>query len=275
MASVIAFIGAGNMGGSLIGGLIQNGHPADHIWATDPDKAKCKQLADTFHIHSTQNNAEAAKQADILIFAVKPQILKIVAEELASVIQERKPLVISIAAGVRESSLQNWLGGSIAIVRAMPNTPALIGAGASGLYANKHVSQEQHNLAESILRAVGIAVWVKSEEQMDVVTALSGSGPAYFFLIMEALQEAAEAFGLPSDTARLLALQTALGAGKMAIESAASPAELRLQVTSPGGTTESAVTALENHHIRDIFKSAVQAAKERSEELADLLGDNT
>lgn len=265
---MIAVIGAGNMGSSLIGGLIKNGHPADKLIATDPSPEKLNHLSQLFGIQTTTDNTAAVSIADIVIFAVKPQVFAEVAKPLCDIIKQRNPLIISIAAGVREGRIQEWLGGRAAIVRVMPNTPAMIGAGASGLYANPLTTPEQRNLAESILRAVGVAVWVESEEQIDTVTALSGSGPAYFFLILEALQNAGEELGLPAATAQILAQQTALGAAQMALESKHEPSELRRHVTSPGGTTEAAISVLEEHHIRNIFKKALRAAKERSEELA-------
>jgi pyrroline-5-carboxylate reductase len=269
----IAMIGAGNMGSSLIGGLIKNGHPADKIIATDPSEEKLQHLLESFGIQVTKDNHAAAAIADVLIFAVKPQVFGLVAAPLHDLVQQRKPLVMSIAAGVRAASIEQWLGGHAAVVRVMPNTPALIGVGASALFANKYTSDDQRNIAESIMRAVGIAVWVDEENQMDTVTALSGSGPAYFFLILESLQNAAEELGLPAATAQLLTQQTALGAALMAIDSTHTPAELRQHVTSPGGTTERAVNVLEEKQIREIFKLALSAAKQRSEELANLLGD--
>jgi pyrroline-5-carboxylate reductase len=268
---VIAFIGAGNMGGSLIGGLINDGHPAAKIWACDPSEERLLQLRDTYQINISDNNNKAIQAADVVIFAVKPQLFAGIAKACAAVIQDKKPLVISIAAGIREESIQQWLGGDTAIVRTMPNTPALVGCGATALFANKYVNPDRHALAESILRAVGIIVWVDKEEMMDTVTALSGSGPAYFFLMMESLQQAAEQQGLSSDNARLLTLQTALGAARMAIESGKPLDELRHNVTSPGGTTEKAVSVLEDNNIRGLFTKALQAAKQRSEELAALL----
>ncbi len=271
---VIALIGAGNMGNSLISGLIHNGHPADKLWAADVSKEKLDQLQQTFSIHTTTHNVKAAEAADIIVFAVKPQLFANVAMELANVVQKNKPLILSIAAGVRESSISGWLGDKTAIVRAMPNTPALIGCGATSLFANAYVTDEQRRLAESILRSVGVAIWLLEEKWMDIVTALSGSGPAYFFLMMESLQQAAEQLGLPDETARLLTLQTALGAAKMAIESGKSLVELRHNVTSPGGTTEKAVSVLEANNIRGLFKEALLAAKLRSEELAELVVKN-
>jgi len=269
----IAIIGAGNMGTSLIGGLIASGHPRDHLIAADPSKDKLTYLANTFQIQTTNHNLVAIEQADIVVLAVKPQHIESLIKEIAESVQHKNPLIITIAAGIRIANIENWLGHSLAIVRAMPNTPALIGAGAAALFANAEVTSEQRNAAESILRAVGITVWVDDEALMDTVTALSGSGPAYFFLIMEILQESAEALGLPTDMAKLLTLQTALGASRMAIESGQPVSELRKQVTSPGGTTEKAINTLENQNLRGIFQAALQAAKSRSEELAELIGN--
>jgi pyrroline-5-carboxylate reductase len=265
MTENIAIIGAGNMGASLLGGLIKNNYPAEKIWITDTDNHKLEFLKQEFNIHTAHTNLDAIQSADVIILAVKPQILQQVATEIAPALQ--KPLIISIAAGVRIATLQKWLGESIPIVRVMPNTPALIGCGASALFANTHTSPSQCNLAESILRAVGIAVWVKNEKLIDVVTALSGSGPAYFFLIIEALQNAAEQAGLPAETAKLLTLQTAYGAARMALESNENIVKLRQNVTSPGGTTERAVNVLEQENIREIFLKTVQAACQRAEEL--------
>lgn len=270
---IISVIGAGHMGSSLLGGLIQSGHPADKLWVSDKDKEKLQSLQNQLHIHTIENNEQAVAQADIVIFAIKPQIFGDVARELRSAIEAKQPLLISIAAGIRTHHIEKWLNPKIALVRAMPNTPALIGCGASALYANANVTHENRNAAESILRAVGIVVWVDDEKALDVVTALSGSGPAYYFLLMEAMQKTAEELGLSSETARLLTLQTALGAARMAMESKNSPAELRRQVTSPGGTTEKAVSVLEENNIHGIFKEALHAASARSEELASLLGD--
>lgn len=272
-APVISIIGAGNMGSSLIGGLINNGYSSDKLWASDTNEERLAYLQQAFHIHTTTDNNKAAQVADVIIFAIKPQLFATVATGSANDVQIRKPLVISIAAGMREASIQHWLGDKLAIVRAMPNTPALIGCGATALYANEYVSTEQRSIAESILRAVGVVVWLKDEKLMDAVTALSGSGPAYFFLMMETLQQAAEQLGLPSETARLLTLQTALGAARMAIESGTPLEELRHNVTSPGGTTEKAVSVLEENNIRGLFRKALLAAKLRSEELASILGE--
>lgn len=269
---VISLIGAGNMGTSLIGGLIKNGHPQDKIWASDLNQERLDQLKQSFGINITIDNKQAIEQANVVIFAIKPQLFAEIAQELAVTLIIKQPLIISIAAGIRLSSIEHWINKNMAIVRAMPNTPALIGAGATALYANQHVSSMQRNLAESILRAVGVTVWVDNENNMDVVTALSGSGPAYFFLVMESLQHAAEAFGLSTEVARLLTLQTALGAAKIAIESGQSLEELRHNVTSKGGTTEKAISVLEEQDIRGLLKNALEAAKLRSEEIAEAMG---
>jgi pyrroline-5-carboxylate reductase len=266
---VIAVIGTGNMGNSLIASLIRNNHPSDKIWAADPSEEKLRVLEKNCSIRTTTTNQEAIKAADIVIFAIKPQIFSQVASELAESIQARKPLVISIAAGIRIADIEHCVGRDISIVRAMPNTPAMIGCGATALFGNQLVTKEEHNQAESILRAAGVVVWIEQEKLMDVVTALSGSGPAYFFLVMEAMQQAAVDLGLPAETARLLTMQTALGAVRMGLESDTPLETLRQQVTSPGGTTEKAIFVLEEHNIRGVFKHAIQAAKDRSEALGE------
>lgn len=249
--------------------MIATGLRPQQLRIADLDQQKLNQLHGQFHVPIEQDNSIAIKDADVLILAVKPQIIAEVAISLAETLQKTKPLVISIAAGIRIDDLQDWLGGHIAIVRCMPNTPALIQAGASALYANSFVTPEQKNLAESILRAVSLTVWLSDEKQMDAVTALSGSGPAYFFLMIEAMQKAGEKMGLPADVARLLTLQTAYGAARMALESNEVITELRRQVTSPGGTTEAAINVFENNHYRQLIEKALQAALNRSEELAE------
>lgn len=270
--NTIAFIGAGNLASSLIGGLVNNGYDPKYIWASNPSPEKLAILQQHLGIHATSSNHEAASKADVLVLSVKPQVLATVAKELATTIAQQKPLVISVAAGIRVATLQTWLQGQAAIVRCMPNTPALVGNGATGLYANTNVSPPQRNQAESLMRAVGITVWLDQEDLLDVVTALSASGPAYFFLVMEALAQAAQAAGLSQETASLLTMQTALGAAHMALEGGASLATLREGVTSPGGTTEKAIHVLEQGHIRELFAQALNAARDRSIELANVLG---
>lgn len=266
--ATIAILGGGNMGASLLGGLIANRYPRENLWVTDTDKEKLRHFSDQFQVQTTSDNQEAVRHADVIILAVKPQIFSTLLTELKSVIQEKKPLIISIAAGVRIEMIQTIVGNEVAIVRTMPNTPALIGCGATALCANKCVTEDQRDLAESILRAVGLTVWIDQEKQMDIVTALSGSGPAYFFLMIEALASAATELGLPDEIAKLLTLQTAYGASRMALESNHGVVELRQKVTSPGGTTEAAVKVLETRLLRDILKDTLAAAIKRSEELA-------
>ncbi|MGB5202343.1 MAG: pyrroline-5-carboxylate reductase [Sedimenticolaceae bacterium] len=272
MTNHIAFIGAGNMAGALIGGLLADGIAPDRLIATDLSLEKCASLHDATGIRTLQDNREAAAMADVVVLAVKPQVVRQVAEELAETIRKRQPLVISIAAGIRCDSLQTWLGGAVALVRSMPNTPALIQSAASVLYATPQVDASQREQAESLLRAVGLTQWVEDEDLMDAVTALSGSGPAYFFLVMEAMEDAAKTLGLPGETARLLTLQTAFGAARMALESSDSSTILRNKVTSPGGTTERAVSVLEEGGIRTLFQRALAAARDRSIEISADLG---
>jgi pyrroline-5-carboxylate reductase len=268
----IAFIGGGNMASSLIGGLITDGWNRDHIRVSEPDKKRCETLLSQFNIHSSDSNSSAVQGADIVVLAVKPQVLGNICKEIAPAVAQQKCLLISIAAGIRESDMRRWLGGDAAIVRAMPNTPALVQSGATGMIANDAVNQEQRNLAETVLRAVGLTLWLEDESLMDAVTALSGSGPAYFFLVMEAMEQAGIAMGLSAENAHLLTLQTAFGAAKMALESTVSTATLREHVTSPGGTTERAIQSLEEGHLRKLFQDALLAAQQRSAELAEQLG---
>ena len=221
---------------------------------------------------SMSDNYAAVAHADAIVLAVKPGIIKPVSQELASQVEDQGSLIISIAAGIREASLRHWLGEQTAIVRTMPNTPALVQSGATALYANPNTSEEQRNIAESILRAVGVAIWVDDEALMDAVTALSGSGPAYFFLFMEAMQTVGCELGLPEKTARLLTLQTAFGAAKMALESSEGVSTLRERVTSPGGTTERAIKSFQDDHLEALVRTALKAAAERSRELGIELG---
>jgi pyrroline-5-carboxylate reductase len=272
--STITFLGGGNMATSLVAGLIADGFERTRITVSDPDSEKLSQLAANFGIHTESDNHKALAGAGILVLAVKPQVLETVCREIAEPVQRHKPLIISIAAGIRLATLKEWLGDNLALVRSMPNTPAMIQSGASGLYADIDVSKEQRSQAESILRAVGLTRWVEEESLIDAVTAVSGSGPAYFFLVMEAMEEAAIGMGLDPQTARLLTLQTALGASRMAMESSDSPATLRQKVTSPGGTTECALGILEEGELRTLFRRALEGARDRSRELSDILGQH-
>ncbi len=270
--ATLAFIGGGNMARSLIGGLLNNGYDSEAIHVADPSTDTLQSLSAHYPVKTFTDNTAAIVNADVVILAVKPQQLQQVCRELADTWQQ-DTLLISIAAGIRLHDIGRWLGNeSAAIVRAMPNTPSLVQAGATALCANPHVKEQQHELAESILRAVGLALWVKDEVQMDAVTALSGSGPAYFFLVIEAMQAAGMQLGLAEDTARLLALETAFGAAKMALESEESAAVLRQRVTSPGGTTERALQEFEQGDLRGLFAKALSAAAQRADELAEQLG---
>ncbi len=274
--ATLCFIGAGNMANSLIGGLISNDYPAQNIIANDIDTSKLQQLQDNFSIHTETSITTASGEADIIILAVKPQVMQLVCRSLAQSLADsgHKPLFISIAAGIRETDINRWLGGDFAVVRCMPNTPALVNLGASALFANSLVSQTQQLLAEKILQSTGITVWVQIETQLDAVTAISGSGPAYFFLFIEALQSAAIKLGLDSDTAARLARQTALGAATMAIDKDVTT--LREQVTSKGGTTQQAIASFQENGLQNLVMEATRAAAERSIELADeLASDNT
>ncbi len=266
----IVFIGAGNMAASLIGGLVKDGYAADRITAVDIDDAKLEALQGRFGIHTSSEAAVAAAKGDVVVLAVKPQMMKEVAAGLHAALTH-KPLVLSVAAGIPLAALQGWLG-ELPLVRTMPNTPALVQSGATALVANDRVSEAQRGVAESIMRAVGLTLWLDDESQMDAVTALSGSGPAYFFLVMEAMDRAAKALGLPAQAARLLTLQTAMGAAKLALESEETPEVLRQKVTSPGGTTEAALTVLMEGDLLPLFEQAMTAAAERSRQLAQEFG---
>lgn len=273
LPATLGFIGAGNMATSLISGLVADGHDPQRILVSDPEHEKLATLAARFGIRSVSDNLAAAASADVLILAVKPQILRSVCLELQSSVQRQHPLVISIAAGVREIYLQQWLGGGVALVRTMPNTPAMLQSGATVLHADRsNVLSQQRDLAESVMRAVGLTCWVENENLLDAATALSGSGPAYFFLVMEAIEQAGVELGLDPLTAHLLTIQTALGAARMAMESSESPANLRERVTSRGGTTEHALRIFEDGGLRSLFGRALTGAKNRSEELSRVLG---
>lgn len=272
MNAAVCFIGAGNMAQSLIGGLIASGYDKTKIYATDPTEAQRNLVTERFGIQCFADNADAIRQSEIVVLAVKPQVLQSVCESIQADVAAQQPLIISVAAGIRTDSMSQWLGDNLAIVRTMPNTPALIQTGATGLFANANVSKEQQSQAEHIMRAAGLTVWVDEEQKLDAVTALSGSGPAYYFLFMEAMEQAGQKLGLDEKTAHLLTLQTALGAAKMVLESHQDCATLRQNVTSPNGTTERAIQSFEKANLRAIVETAMQAAQHRAEELADELG---
>ncbi|WP_416139010.1 pyrroline-5-carboxylate reductase [Halomonas sp. HK25] len=268
MATRVTFIGAGNMASAIIGGMIDSGVSPSAITATSPSDAFLAPVHERYGIHTNTDNLAAVAQADVVVLAVKPQVMKEVCEGLASVVQRRRPLIISVAAGLDAATLEGWLGGELAMVRCMPNTPALVGAGASGLFANARVNEEQRRLATELMEAVGLVEWVEEEALLDAVTAVSGSGPAYFFLMFEAMEEAGVKLGLPAETARRLAMQTAFGAAKMAMASDKPPAELKRNVMSPGGTTERAVEHLETAELRRILTEAMDACAARAREMA-------
>ena len=259
------------MAESLIAGLIADGMAGEQICVADPDNSKCERLNQKYGVRTTTENHQAAKSSDILVLAVKPQMLDAVCLQLVSAIEAQRHLVLSVLAGIRVETLNAKLNKDVAVIRAMPNTPAMLQTGATALFANDGMSQKHKEEAEFIMRAVGLTIWVDDESHMDIVTALSGSGPAYFFLLMEVLEKSAAKLGLPQQTAHLLTLQTALGAAKMALESQEDCEVLRKRVTSPGGTTEKALAKLFDAEIETLYFQALSAAQQRSIELADLL----
>lgn len=269
----IAFIGGGNMARSLIGGLIDAGTAPDDIAVADPQEHARQQLQDTFRVNTHTDNHEAIKRAEVVVLAVKPQQMHKVVSALSGHLDNQ--LLVSIAAGVRMQDIAVWSGNEdAAVVRCMPNTPALVGCGATGLIANAQVDDTQRQQAERILNAVGICAWVETEAQIDAITALSGSGPAYFYLMLESMISAAQQMGIAPDTAKAFAIQTALGAARMAGEVEETPAQLRRNVTSPAGTTEAAINSFTNDNYSEIVDRAMQAAAARANELADELGAN-
>jgi pyrroline-5-carboxylate reductase len=270
MHQSLAFIGGGNMARSLIGGLIGRGMDATRIIVADPLDSQLAALRSEHHVRVTSDNAAAVKDAEIVIMAVKPQEMRSVATGFAPSLSPAA-LIISVAAGIKASDIQQWCHGT-PVVRCMPNRPALQGCGMTALYATSDVSAAARAVAEGILSAVGATLWVDQESQMDAVTAVSGSGPAYFFLLIEMLEQAGVALGLDQEVSRKLAIETAYGSGCMARATQDSPATLREQVTSKGGTTEAALRYLETQNVRDIFMQAVAAAAKRSAELATEFG---
>lgn len=266
----IAFIGAGNMAASLIGGLRAKGLDATHIRASDPGAETRARVSAEHGIEVFADNADAIQDADVVVLAVKPQAMKAVCEAIRPSLKPNQ-LVVSIAAGITCASMTNWLGAQ-PIVRCMPNTPALLRQGVSGLYATAEVNTEQRQQAQELLSAVGIALWLDEERQLDAVTAVSGSGPAYFFLLIEAMTAAGVKLGLPAEIAAQLTLQTALGAAHMAVASDVDAAELRRRVTSPAGTTEAAIKSFQAGGFEALVEKALGAAAHRSAEMAEQLG---
>lgn len=269
----IAFIGGGNMAASLIGGLLAQGTDSGRIWVSDCVEAKRQALKDRFGVSTSPDNAHAASRAGTVVLAVKPRQMEEATRAIACTSARHEPLIISVAAGVRIRHIRAWLGHDAAIVRTMPNTPALVGLGATALFANARVSNEGRRRAAALLGAAGLSVWVEDEGLLDAVTAVSGSGPAYFFLLMELIEESGVALGLDRDTARALTLQTALGAARMACEGDEAPAALRARVTSAGGTTERALETLVGGGVGALFETALRAARDRSVELGRAFGN--
>lgn len=266
----IAFIGAGNMAASLIGGLRAKGLDAAHLRASDPGAETRARVGAEHGIEVFADNADAIQDADVVVLAVKPQAMKAVCEAIRPSLKPNQ-LVVSIAAGITCASMNNWLGAQ-PIVRCMPNTPALLRQGVSGLFATAEVTAQQRQHAEELLSAVGIALWLSEEQQLDAVTAVSGSGPAYFFLLIEAMTAAGVKLGLPADIAAQLTVQTALGAAHMAVASDVDAAELRRRVTSPAGTTEAAIKSFQADGFEALVEKALGAAAHRSAEMAEQLG---
>ncbi|MCT9977397.1 pyrroline-5-carboxylate reductase [Acinetobacter sp. I-MWF] len=266
----ITFIGGGNMAQALIGGLLSRGLPATRITVSDPFE-NIRQLLQEKDVHVTDDNIAAIKNADIVVFAVKPQVLGGVLKPLKGLLEDK--LLISIVAGAEIKTISD-LTGSERIVRVMPNTPALVQTGAHGMFAKPEVSAKDRELATQVLAATGLTLWVSSEAQIDAVTAVSGSGPAYFFYMMESMIRAGKNMGLDEKVATALTLQTALGAAQMAITSSNAPSELRKNVTSPNGTTQAALEVFDRAQISQNIQTALAAAQKRSQELAQELSDS-
>lgn len=269
----ISFIGAGNMASAIIGGMLDNGFEGADVWVSAPDDSHLQAIRKRFGVSVTTDNRYCAQQADIVILAVKPQVMADVCRDIAPVVQNTRPLMVSIAAGLEVATLDEWLGGGLPLVRVMPNTPSLVGKGAAGLFANDQVSEKQKTMVETVFSSIGSALWVDEESLLHAVTALSGSGPAYFFLMLEALEEAATDAGIPAETARKLAIQTMAGAAEMAARSEHDPAQLKRNVMSPGGTTERAIHTFEDGGLRELVKKAYSAAFSRSEDMAKELAN--
>jgi len=264
----LTFIGAGNMAKAIMGGLIANGYDADSISACAPAEDELLALKRTYPVNTSTDNNNFVDTTDVLLLCTKPQALQQACEGLRAAVQTRKPLIISIAAGVTIEQINIWLGGNLAIIRCMPNTPAMVHIGASGLFANSRVDEQQKQLTSSLFEAIGIATWVKNEADLHTVTALSGSGPAYCFMFIEAMESAAVNLGLNTKDARTLAIQTMRGAAELAARSEDSPCTLKRRVMSPGGTTERAIARFEQEKLLEIVADAIRDAWLRSYELA-------
>ncbi|MDX1516442.1 MAG: pyrroline-5-carboxylate reductase [Woeseiaceae bacterium] len=266
--SRIGFIGGGNMARAIAAGMLDSGVAAGGLLIADPDADARRRLADALPgVTVTSDNDAVVRASDCVVLAVKPQVMPEVCDALSAVVQPHKPLIVSIAAGVRSDDIDRWLGGDLAVVRVMPNQPALLRRGISGLYANARTSAAQLERATGIMAAVGDVVTVDTESDLDAVTAVSGSGPAYFFVLIDALRQSAVDLGLDPAAARRLAVETARGAAELALHEKAGLDELIARVRSPGGTTEAALEVLDRENVRAIFSRAITAARDRSAEL--------
>ena len=270
--TVIGFIGAGNMAYALIKGLLNNGFDANQINISDPNEELLLNRESELKVTTYSDNTSLLSNSDIIFFAVKPQVLSSVCLELKGVVKS-KHLFVSIVAGIRSSDINRWLGGNFALIRTMPNTPALFQSGVTGLFANEVVDNEQKSLVESILSSVGECFWVNEEKLIDAITAISGSGPAYFFLLMESMKQAGMALGLDEETANSLSIQTAYGASLMANKTGKDSRTLRTEVTSPNGTTQSAIESFQDQNFEGIVANATRAAYDRARELSNELGN--
>lgn len=271
ISNKVGLIGGGNMARAIAGGLLRGGMHATDLMIAEPRPEQCDLLRkELYGALVTEDNKRVAKSAEVLLFAVKPQILKPVCEGLVEQVQVSRPLIMSIAAGPKIDDIDAWLGGGLSVVRVMPNQPALIDQGISALFANERTSDAHKALAEKIMTAVGHAVWIDAEAKMDAVTAVSGTGPSYFYLLIDVMIESALKFGIDPDTARVLAVETARGATALAAAETESMASLIDRVRSPGGTTTAAFEYLEAKNARGIFSRAIDAAEKRAAELAEL-----
>ncbi len=266
----VGLIGGGNMARAIAGGLLRGGMHATDLFIAEPRPEQCDLLRqELYGAMVTEDNTAVASQAEVLLFAVKPQILKAVCVDLASVVRNSRPLIMSIAAGPRIDDIDSWLGGGNSVVRVMPNQPALIDQGISAMIANRRTGAGPRELAERIMSAVGQVVWVNTESDIDAVTAVSGTGPAYFYLLIDVMIDAGVRFGLDAATARTLAVETARGATALAAAETESMASMIERVRSPGGTTTAAFEQLDAADVRGIFAKAIEAARDRAVELAD------
>ncbi|EKE83724.1 pyrroline-5-carboxylate reductase [Idiomarina xiamenensis] len=267
----IAFIGAGNMTQSIVGGMVSSGYPAEQIFVSNPSSAKLEKMQSTLSVNTSQDNAEIAQQADVIVLAVKPQLMKDVCAALqASVDNLSEKLIITIAAGIRMPKYRQYLNDDIRIIRVMPNTPSLVSKGMSGLVADERVDDADKAYITEVFDGVGETLWVSDEDQLDILGAVAGSGPAYFFEFMAGLQKAAVSLGFDTAKAREMVQQTCLGAAEMAKASELELAELRAQVTSKGGSTAKGVEAYQNADLDGISETAVKAAVKRNQEMAEL-----